>query len=97
MRFSPIGQVPITGNSTMLISTNYAEGGAPEGDVFGYIFVNGKLKRTLEVASEFSTSYRYSELNEDLVLISNYESYDTGDEVTVVDTVHLKWIAEEYE
>ena len=93
----PIGKITISDNAVLLLVSDYVPSDKPSGELAGHLFVNGKKKKTIPVASEFENSYRYSTLNSDLVLTSEYEivNPDTGEENTTQETYDLKDLAAE--
>ena len=67
----PVGKITISDNAVLLLVSDYVPSDEPSGELAGHLFVNGKKKTTIPVASEYTYSYRYSTLTSDLVLTSD--------------------------
>lgn len=93
----PVGKITISDNAVLLLVNDYVPAAVPSGELAGHLYVNGKKKITIPVASEYENSYRFAVLNSDLVLTTEYEivNPDTGEEETTEETYDLKALAAE--
>ena len=90
-RVRPVGKIKIDDQTEMLISNNYQEGEAPWGDVIGYILRNGQMEKEITLASDFSESYIWSTLDQDLTLkVYSSSLNENGEEETSESTLDLK-------
>ena len=90
-RVRPMGKIKIDDQTEMLISNNYHGDTPPWGDIIGYIFRDDQQVKEITLASDFSESYIWSTLDQDLTLkVYSSSLNEAGEEETSESTLDLK-------